>query len=485
MGFLNKAAPHFEEAVRKQPDEVTTIRAAARFYLQIGRVDLASGLLQRIVDRKVRSATDQDVAWARHGLAVMLAASTDYRSFQKALGLVEMRLDDRGELKDAAPQGKRQGTDDELARARVLATQPQRQFREKAIELFEAAARAGRLEAGDRFVLALLYDSANNWPKANEEFRSLVLSQGKTPQYLAQYALRLIREGAVKEADQWIDKLETLENELGLAEGWFGTVELRARWLEKSGQGDKALDRLRAYIRRPKARPDEMLYLIASLGRQQRFAEAFALCPEAWQKCPPEAAGGVTVALLRVMKPTDAQVAQAEGWLKTAIEKHPKSMALRMHLADLFDIRGRYNESEQQYRIVLLAEPGNVIALNNLAWLDASVKSGSAGAEALTLIDAAVNGLGRRPDLLDTRGLVYLDLKRIEEAITDLKESTADSPTPTRLFHLAKAHHLAKERDAASRTLQEAQKLGLQPAALHPVEQEECKRLLDEYKLLQ
>jgi hypothetical protein len=106
-----------------------------------------------------------------------------------------------------------------------------------------------------------------------------------------------------------------------------------------------------------------MLYLIASLGRQQRFAEAFALCPEAWQKCPPEAAGGVTVALLREMKPSDAQVAQAEGWLKAAIDKHARNMALRMHLADLYDLRGRYAESEQQYLIVLQQEPGNVIAL--------------------------------------------------------------------------------------------------------------------------
>jgi Tfp pilus assembly protein PilF len=481
LGFLNKAAPHFEQALRKQPDEVTTVRAAARFYLQSGRLDVASGLLQRIVDRKIRSATDQDVAWARHGLAVMLAASTDYRSFQKALGLVEMRLDESGALKEATRASRPHDTDDELARARVLATQPQRQFREKAIELFEAASRTGRLEHGDRFVLALLYDSGDNWPKANDEFRSLVLSQSKVPQYLAQYALRLIRQGEVDAADQWIGRLEKLEEERDLAPGWFGTVELRARLLEKRGQGDKALELLKTYIRRPRARPDEMLYLIASLGRQQRFAEAFALCPDAWQKCPPEAAGGVTVALLRVMKPTDAEVAKAESWLKSAIEKHPKNMALRMHLADLFDLRGRYGESEEQYRVVLKEEPGNVIALNNLAWL--LVKRGNQGAEALPLIDAAVNGLGRRPDLLDTRGLVYQKLKRIDEALADLKESTADKPTPTRLFHLAMAHHEAKEKDSATRALQEALKLGLQPSALHPVEQQDCKHLLEEYKL--
>ncbi len=481
MGFPGKAGPRFEEALRRQPDEVTTVRAAARFYLQSGRVDAASALLQRIVDRKVRNATKEDEAWARHGLAVMLAASTDYRSFQKALGLVEMRLDESGILRDAAREARPHGSDDELARARVLATQPQRQFREKAIELFEAAGRAGRLEHGDQFILALLYDAGGDWPKAGEQFRSLVLAQGKTPHYLAQYALRLVRQGEVDSAAQWIGRLEELEKERDVSPGQFGTVELRARLLEKRGQGDQALQLLREYIRRPRARPDEMLYLIASLGRQQRFAEAFALCPEAWAKCPPEAAGGVTVALLRVMKPTDAQVAQAEGWLKAAIEKHAKNMALRMHLADLYDLRGRYGESEQQYRVVLREEPGNVIALNNLAWL--LVNNGDGAAEALPLIDAAVNGLGRRPDLLDTRALVYLKMKSYGEALSDFKEANSDTPTPTRLFHLAQAHHLAKEKDAAAKALQQAMKLGLQTAALHPLEQKDCKRLLEEYRI--
>jgi tetratricopeptide (TPR) repeat protein len=481
MGFLNKATPYFDEAVRKQPDEVTTVRAAARFYLQLGRLDVATGLLQRIVDHKVKSASEQDVSWARHGLAVMLAASTDYRSFQRALGLVEMRLDESGVLKEAASEARPPGRDDELARARVLATQPQRQFREKAVELFEAAGRANKLEHGDLFILALLYDAGGNWAKAGEAFRSLVLAQGKTPQYLAQYALRLIRQGEVDTATRIVEALEKLEQERDVAPGNFGTVELRARLLEKRGEGDKALELLKNYVRRPRARPDEMLYLIASLGRQQRFAEAFGLCPEAWQKCPPEAAGGVTVALLRVMKPTDAQVARAEGWLKEAIDKHAKNMALRMHLADLYDLRGRYAESEREYRVVLKEEPGNVIALNNLAWL--LVNNGNGGGEALPLIDAAVNGLGRRPDLLDTRGLVYLKLNRVDEALADLKESTADTPTPTRLYHLARALQLAKEKDAAKKALQDAVKLGLVVAGLHPIEQQDCKRLLEEFKV--
>jgi Tfp pilus assembly protein PilF len=177
------------------------------------------------------------------------------------------------------------------------------------------------------------------------------------------------------------------------------------------------------------------------------------------------------------MKPTDAQCEQAEGWLRTAIEKNPKNMALRMHLADLYDMRGAYDRSEQLYRDVLAVEKGNVIALNNLAWLLA--QHANKGEEALPYIDAAVQGVGRRADLLDTHGLVQLSRGHTDEALADLREAAADAPSPTRLFHLARALDAANDREAAKKTLREARKLGLTPDGLHPHEQLVCRRLLE------
>ena len=44
---------------------------------------------------------------------------------------------------------------------------------------------------------------------------------------------------------------------------------------------------------------------------------------------------------------------------------------LRLHLADLYDLRGRYPEAEEVLRDILKPEnePNNVVALNNLACL--------------------------------------------------------------------------------------------------------------------
>src|SRR5262249_17573834 len=150
-----------------------------------------------------------------------------------------------------------------------------------------------------------------------------------------------------------------------------------------------------------------------------------------------------------------AQVKRLEDHLREAIAKNPTSTVLLLHLADLYDMRGRYPEAETLYKRVLQEkEPKNVVALNNLAWLLAH-RDGGAG-EALQHIESAVAGIGRRADLLDTRGLVYLKLGKHDAALADFKEANDDAPTPTRQFHLAKALYESKNRAAALDVLKRA-----------------------------
>ena len=177
---------------------------------------------------------------------------------------------------------------------------------------------------------------------------------------------------------------------------------------------------------------------MASLGRQKRFAEAFDLCEkeDLFNKCPAPAVSGVCEALLRAMPTADGQRDRVERWLTQAIKDHPQWVVLQMHLADLYDLRGDYPKAEALYRDMLKDDPGNVVALNNLAWLLAQ-QTGQ-GQEALKCIETAVNGMGRRADLLDTRGMVRLTLGQTEAALADFTEASADTPSATRLFHLAR-----------------------------------------------
>src|SRR5207253_903230 len=106
---------------------------------------------------------------------------------------------------------------------------------------------------------------------------------------------------------------------------------------------------------------------------------------------------------------------------------------LLLQLADLRDLEGRLPEAEALYRQVLDRQPRNVVALNNLSWMLAQKPDRSA--EALPLIDRAIETSGPVAELLDTRSTVYLALGRGDRAVADLEAATQDAPTATRYFH--------------------------------------------------
>jgi tetratricopeptide (TPR) repeat protein len=485
VGEAQEAQRQFEEALRAKRD-AGRVRAVAAFHLAGGRLPEAEKLLRELVAKKDQEGWEAHADWARRSLAMVLASGTDFQRFREAAGLVGVRLGANGRL--AKEETADLHTEELRARARVLASQAQqRQFRKKAIAILEGLAARQAVTPDDQYVLALLHEQEGNSQKARQNYEGLVKQREAAPQYLAQYAMTLIaqrRPGDLERAAELLQELEAQERRSGGPPNQFAAVELRARLLEARGKGKEAEGLLRKHTAREGARPEEVLLVLASLGRQKRYKEAFALCEQVWRegKVAPEAVGGVSVALLRVMGPSDAQVKRVEGRLRKALEKKKDSVVLRMHLADLYDKRGRYPEAERLYREVLEREKNNIVALNNLAWLLAQ-RTGKAE-EALTHIDAAVKGLGRRPDLLDTRGLVHLARNQTDQALADFREATEEAPTPTRLYHLAKAYHQARKRGEAAQALRDAKSKGLKVAALHPVEQDAARRLLAEYGLV-
>jgi Tfp pilus assembly protein PilF len=483
LGQVEQATAWYAKALAAGKEEPTVVRSLAAFHLNGGRLAAAEPLLRKLAEGKVAGSSADDRAWARYRLAVVLANGTDYTRFAEALELVGLKLDRAGHLQKEASGDE--STEGRRYQARVLAAQNQKQFRQRAIALFEELNKDKVLTTDDRYILTLLYEAEGLYQRGQQSLLELVRLPNAPPQFLARYALNLLVRrrlpADLDEAEKWIDRLEDLEKQREAGPNAFASLELRARLLEARDKGKQAEALLRRHAARPGAAPEEVLLVLASLGRQKRFADAYKLCEQVWQegKVSPEAVGGVSVALLRVMKPSDAQVAHIEELLRTAIKARPKSMVLLMHLSDLCDQRGRYDEATTLYREVLKKEPNNAVALNNLAWLLA-LRAGNAE-EALVYINTAVAGMGRRADLLDTRGLVHLALNQAEKALADLKEATEEAPTPARLFHLARAHHQARDRASAARILRQAKARGLKVAMLHPVEQEVCRELLAEY----
>jgi tetratricopeptide (TPR) repeat protein len=483
LGRSEQAQKHYQEALSAHPEDVLVVRSVGAYFLRTGKAADAEPLLRQILQRKIK-VSDSDVAWARRSLALFLATAVDFSRYRDALALVGVALDEKGNLTSKTLDSE-ETLEDVAVRAKVLAAHHVRSCRDRALALFEDLQKRQALTPDDQFVLAQLYDSKGPdpvwWKKARNQLEDLTSVYSKNPIYLSYYALALLRRGEAREAQRVIDLLAQAEKVRQVERGLFGSVELRARAWEALGQGKKAVEELRSYAEEPSAKPERRLLLAVCLARQKQLTEALELCDKAWTNCEPEAVGGASIAVLRTGKPSEEQYERVEKALRAAIDKSSAPAILQTQLADLLDLRGRFADAEALYRKVLEKDARNVIGLNNLAWLLAQ-KPGKA-AEALGLINRAIGFSGPRPELLDTRAVAYLALGQGKEALADLEEATREAPTPTRTFHLARAHHLVNNSKAAVAALRKAQADGLDAPLLHPIERDTYSKLVAELRL--
>jgi tetratricopeptide (TPR) repeat protein len=478
-------------AVAARDNTPAALRGLAAFYERTGQQARAEPVLRQLLEPGTR-APEETLRWARRALALTLAFHGTYRQFGEAQAL----LDENGKA-DA------EETEDRRVRALVLASQPA--HRREAIGLLQSLPpdRAAS-QANVQFLLAQLYEADGDWRRARWELLALLHGHDKNPVYVAHYVKALLRHQEADQAEVWVDRLADLGRPA------LEVLDLRAHVLHANGNSAEAAALIRAYANGPGARldaaallldrvgqpaeaealfrrhvatspdPAGLLLLVQHLARQGRLAEALELCERAWQTCPPEAAAGVSVAALRYGRPTEEQQRAVERRLRDAIAREARPLVLEVRLAQLLEQSGRYAEAVALYRRVLAADPRNVVAGNNLAFLLAV--RGDKGGEAPRLIQEAIAEAGPQAELLDTRAVVYLAGGAAAQALGDLQEAVAQAPSPAKYFHLARAHQLAGDGHAAQQAYRRATELDLKETDMHPLEREGLRQLARELK---
>jgi tetratricopeptide (TPR) repeat protein len=494
LGQAEDAEKQYAAALSAHPHEATILAEVALFYLRLDQPQKTEPLLRQMLEPAAK-ASAVERGWARRTLAGVLAGGRDQGQHQEALALIEQNL--------------RDGTDaevDKRAKAVVLAGRPR--HRKEAIQLLEDLAWKGPLAPDEQFLLAQLYEADGHWHKAQVQMSTLLGSpEGKRPAYLAYYVRRLLQRGEAPAAGPWLAELEKADPQA------LRTLELKARVLKARGEDAEAvavlkelahkkpadtgsvamlLDRLsqepdakdsyrkaaeEAYLQSvaQERKPEGLLAFAEFLGRQRRLAEALDRCEEAMQKGPTAPALAVAVGALRAGPAAEEQQARVQRWLREALDKAPDSAALRVPLADLYDLQGRYPEAAAVYRQILQRNERHLLALNNLAWLLA-FQDGKAP-EALTFINRAIEIAGPSPELLDTHAVVALANGNSEVAIAELQEAVAAAPTATKYLHLAQAYGAARNRTAAVENVRKAQAAGLDTGHLHPFDRKVYEQL--------
>jgi tetratricopeptide (TPR) repeat protein len=487
LGQTVLAEQQFRQAVAARPDDAATRRSAALFYLRREQFPNAEPHLRKLLTVKPAPAPEV-VAFARRRLAIGLAGMGGYPRFQEALDLVEQNLRAGG------------GVEDQRAKARVLASRPNRMA--EALALMESTRAQAAFQPEEMYILAQMYRVQRDWPKERQQMQNLLAIQGDNPLYVGFHVGELVQHGEKDEAQVWMAKLEKLQPRA------FLTTSLKARLLHAQGKTDEAAAQLRNFalangeasyvsvaavleqigrvqaaeelFRRSAASPkhaDTVLGLIAFLVRQKKLGEALDLLDKAWDTYRPEVVASVSLSLLQQASLSEQQWQRVQQRVEAALQKAPQNTTLLCCLALIQDFhRGRSAEAARIYRQVLERDPANVMALNNLAML-VSLSEGKYS-EALALVGRAIEAAGPEPALLDTRGLVHITANRGDLAMKDLEAAIASGPTPYRYFHLAQARLAIKDRKVAQDAMARVRSLGgLEPQAVHPLERAAQRKL--------
>jgi tetratricopeptide (TPR) repeat protein len=231
--------------------------------------------------------------------------------------------------------------------------------------------------------------------------------------------------------------------------------------------------------------PQNSLLLAAFLAKQNRLQDGLMICDRAWNnpKCPKEDIAATGVIMLRAAEPTPDQFRIVEDRLQSALGQKPPLSAqstavLMMALADVYDAQKQYGRAKEQYMAVLTAYPKNAFAINNLAWILALHEKRNG--EAMEQINWAIELAGPLGTLLDTKGVIQMEMAKYADAIETLKSAVLENPTPARWYHLARAYYLMKNEKEAKTAWNKAKDSKLSEKALHPLELPDYRKMAED-----
>jgi cellulose synthase operon protein C len=493
----DKALDAYKQSRTDNPNDVRILMAEAEYLLQLGRLADAREGYQRVIALPLATASDKAVA--RQRLALAFAADPDYATSRTA---IELLGGDALAPSSAETPGQRR------SRAVILALQKERASKLEAIRLLEEN-HEGRTP-NEKFLLAQLYNAVGNKKQVRVVMKGLLESdKNRLPLYLTFFAAWLIREGDFQDAEEWVkhlikkdpESLPTAELKARLAAAKKDLAGARAALLSKAdapgapiGLIARVCEELSLYPeaerllkkfveQNQEKEPRVVLALAAYYGRRGQTADALRICEESWTRLPVPAVGEVAIRVLyNASAPSAGDMTKVSGWLQEASGKSQgkEQAALIQQLASVRNLQGDYVDSASMYRKALEANPRDVLAMNNLAYLlSAREKQHD---EALKLIDQAKRIIGEHTSLLGTEAMIWLNKSEPEKAFKLLEVVIAEAPSGTVYFQLAQVELAAKHEFEAKIAWRRALELGLHVGDLHPLERSEFERIAAKFK---
>jgi tetratricopeptide (TPR) repeat protein/VanZ family protein len=502
LGDLQQATVIYEQELKIAPDSFEILQGLSNLYLENGHAKRAQPLLERILDMESLIPESQLHA-TRRKLAIVLASQDSFAQFKQSMELLEKNRRHDGSFVVA----------DRRAMANVLATSSDRADWQEAVTTLEHLEDQQQLLPNDRWVLGRLYDQLGQTQQATDQLSAAIESGTNGTLFVRHYVAHLIRHKKLEQANLWLAKLQdqepdaigtlTLDVYLKTAEGQPDlAVELLGKYSSQSDDSRVAshTDRLvvaaniatvanrdaaspalstfaeNALLKAARLDQAQLSRLVTWYIQQERPDDGLVLVADLWNSASPELAGGLSMTLLGQTK-DDSYFDLIQDHVNGALKRQPRSLMLKLYLADLLSLKNEIRNAEELYRDILNVDRNHLAALNNLSWILAL--DGRHQDEALALIERAIEIAGPSPQFLDTRGCIYSSLGNTRNAVADFKQAIAVQPGATTWLHLSAAHLLAGEETKAKDALLESKRLGLDDERMHPLDSKIVKKIAD------
>ncbi|MEO7010533.1 MAG: XrtA/PEP-CTERM system TPR-repeat protein PrsT [Caldimonas sp.] len=264
--------------------------------------------------------------------------------------------------------------------------------------------------------------------------------------------------------------------QMNLAEARVAASDLDAAGLalKKAAELDPALDeapRGLAMLALRQGRPQEAMAIAREMqkrrpkdgsgfeveGDLEAQRKNWAAAASAYRAASQRGAVSTAVIKLHTALLASNQAAEADRVAADWEKKHPNDPAFRFHLGDLATQKQEYGAAEAHYRAVLVSQPANALAMNNIAWL--MHKQSKPGA--LQMAQRANSLMPHRAPLLGTLAEIQASSGQLSDAVATQKQAIASARQDPRL-KLVLARYLIKagQRDEARDQLQALQRLG-------------------------
>lgn len=480
--------------------------AQARLAVKLSRHQPAEAIRELEGFLALKDLPPADAAWAKRNLALLYAVGGTPEDRKRATDLLAGLTDD-----GATPEEQRATAGVLTTLARYLEGADRVAVLTRAAAALDRAYRASG-SPKDLFTLAQLYRATGNRAEARKCLQELLNADPANLDYLLAAVEELVEDqnyaAAATFAKQLLDKhggefravaaaarLEARagrpETALALAEGYARVADPAAGdHLTRSARVAELLDELsrlpnvrgtpagrtlataaaERYAALIPTRVEAVIGLAGVLSADGRAAEAFHRLERLDRYLPPRVRAAAGLAAVRSGPVTDRQAEQARAWIEACLAEEPDAPLLLLQRAELLALRNDLAGAAADYERVLAAEPRNVIALNNLAWIWAA--DPRTADQALELVARATREVGLTGDLLDTRARARITLKQFQDAERDLTDAIRQQPTGLRWFHLAMSRlgQTPPRTEDAAKAFREAKRRGLEPRGVHPAD---------------